>query len=529
LLGLRRNRYVELAVVLAVCAFLFFYGLGSFGFVGADEPRYAQIGAEMLARHDWIVPTLNGTPWLEKPALLYWSEMMSYAVFGVHDWAARLPVALMTTAMVLAIYFFVRRRFSEWALDAAMIAAATVGAIGFGRAASTDMPLTACLTIALLGWLEWFAGRSRNWLLMFYFYCALGMLAKGPVAPFLAGLIILLFAAILKRGKLITGTLWWPGIFLFLAVSLPWYIAVQIKTGDFFRVFILQHNLERFGTNLYQHRQPFWYYIPVVLALLMPWAAMFLAEVVEILRGIRTKLLGNPEALFLALWFLVPVLFFSASVSKLPGYVLPSVPAAALLIVAYLRDKEESGLAAVVAILHGLFCGALFAGVLLAPHFLLRVRPSAAAITWAVGSGALMLVLGAVTLLRRGMHYAHAVTLIPIVLGIAFIIRVASPAIDTTQSARPVAQEIRSFGYPENSPVLLFHVRREIEYGLPFYRHAAAVAYEGGPLRVNPAMIITSAASIPVLAGKLPRGTVLTHMGSFPRQRLEFYLAVSRQ
>ena len=523
---LRRNRYVELVIVLAVCAFLFFYGLGSFGLVGADEPRYAQIGVEMLARHDWIVPTLNGTPWLEKPALLYWSEMASYAVFGVHDWAARVPVALMATAMVLAIYLFVRRRSPAWALDAALITAATAGMIGFGRAASTDAPLTACLTIALLAWFEWFTASAKRWLLIFYLFCALGMLAKGPVAPFLAAVIIIAFAGVLRRGKLILQTLWWPGILLFLAVGLPWYIAVQLKTGDFFRVFILEHNLERFGTNLYQHHQPFWYYAPVMLALVLPWTAIFIAEFVDLWRAARVKLFNQPRIVFLALWFLLPIVFFSLSQSKLPGYVLPSVPPAALLIASYLASRENRRLPASLIIFHAVLCGVLLAGVLLAPHFLLRVHPSAAAIATASISGVLLSVIVAAVLLRRGVHLLHAVTLLPIVLGIAFVVRVAAPTIDATQSVRPVAEKLRSFDYSANSPVLLFQVKREIEFGLPFYRGAGtAIHYDGGPLPITPAIIVVRAGSRSALESSLPKNIVLAHVGSFDPQKLEFYLA----
>src|SRR6185437_8442706 len=100
---------LKLLVVLPVCGFLFFFGLGAFGLVGADEPRYAQIGREMLARHDWIVPTINGQPWLEKPVLLYWREMIAYSIFGVHDWAARIPSAIFAAGLVIVILFFMRR------------------------------------------------------------------------------------------------------------------------------------------------------------------------------------------------------------------------------------------------------------------------------------------------------------------------------------------------------------------------------------------------------------------------------------
>src|SRR5271155_4187557 len=132
------------------CAFLFFYGLGQFGLIGADEPRYAQVAREMLQRHDWITPTLGGQPWLEKPPLYYWQAMLAYGIFGVSDWAARLPSAVDATLMVIAIYLFLKRFRPGFELDGALMTAAAAGVIGFARAASTDMPLAAMFTIALL-------------------------------------------------------------------------------------------------------------------------------------------------------------------------------------------------------------------------------------------------------------------------------------------------------------------------------------------------------------------------------------------
>src|SRR3954451_1066120 len=106
MLNTRSRAAIEVVTVAGFCAFLFLYGLGSFGLVGADEPRYAQIAREMLARHNWVTPVLNGVAWLEKPILYYWGAMISYSVFGVSDWAARVPTAFMTTMMVFAIYAF---------------------------------------------------------------------------------------------------------------------------------------------------------------------------------------------------------------------------------------------------------------------------------------------------------------------------------------------------------------------------------------------------------------------------------------
>src|SRR6202161_3732786 len=138
------NRTPTDALLLAgFCAFLFFYGLNQFGLIGADEPRYAQVAREMLARHDWSPPPLGGQPWLEKPPLYYWQAMLAYSVFGVSDWAARLPSALDATLLVLAVYFFLRRFRPGFELDGALIAASSAGIVGYAHAASMDMALAA--------------------------------------------------------------------------------------------------------------------------------------------------------------------------------------------------------------------------------------------------------------------------------------------------------------------------------------------------------------------------------------------------
>src|SRR5271154_6830300 len=191
-------------LLLACCGFLLFYGLGAFGLLGADEPRYAQVAREMLDRGDWVTPTLNGKPWLEKPPLYYWQAMAAYRVGrgfgsgndGVSEWTARLPGALDAAVMIAAIYFFLRRFRPGSELDGALIGASCAGVIGFAHAAATDMPLAACFSVGLLGWYAWYESRQKIYLAAFYIFMALGTLAKGPVAPALAAVIILLFLAI---------------------------------------------------------------------------------------------------------------------------------------------------------------------------------------------------------------------------------------------------------------------------------------------------------------------------------------------
>src|SRR5215472_4521894 len=292
-----RNKLLllQLVLVLGVCYFFFFFSLGAFGLVGADEPRYAQIAREMFARHDYIVPTLNGQPWLEKPVFAYWKMIAAFRLFGVFDWVARLPAAFHATLLVLSIFFFMRRfRFAS-ELDAAMITASSAGVVAFGRGASTDILISAHFSLAMLSWWTWRQTGRKLWLLAFYVFLGVGALAKGPVAPALAVLVIGAYAIVRRDGRIFVRTLSLPGFLLFFALVLPWYLAVQHQVPQFFRVFFIEHNLERFGTNLYQHSQPFWYYIPVFVLATLPWTVFTLPALVEAGRAALKRLRANSE------------------------------------------------------------------------------------------------------------------------------------------------------------------------------------------------------------------------------------------
>src|SRR5438270_4523874 len=272
-----REKVREMAYLAVFCVFFFFYGLGAFGLMGADEPRYAQVAREMLERHDWVTPTLYEKAWLEKPVLFYWGAMISYWLLGVRDWAARVPSAALATLMVFGLYSFLRRFFRGAELGGAFIAASTVAIFGFARGAETDMSLAACFTLAMLAWLAWHVNGEKKFLAGFYFFLAAATLAKGPVAPLLAGLIIAIFAAAQRELRILTRTLWWPGLLIFVAVAAPWYALVQARNPQFFNEFFLQHNVARFTTNLYRHPHPFWYYLPVLLLGLFPWTVFAVA------------------------------------------------------------------------------------------------------------------------------------------------------------------------------------------------------------------------------------------------------------
>ena len=148
----RRQTLLELIVVVGFCAFLFFYNLGAFGLVGADEPRYAQIAREMVEHHQYVTPILYGQPWLEKPILYYWRAAVLYHFFGVNDMAARLPSATLALLLVVITYFWTRRFRPGAQMDAALMVAASAMMIAYGRAASMDMSLTVPFSVGMLCW-----------------------------------------------------------------------------------------------------------------------------------------------------------------------------------------------------------------------------------------------------------------------------------------------------------------------------------------------------------------------------------------
>lgn len=536
---MNRSRIVipQLLLVLAVCAFFFFFGLGAFGLVGADEPRYAQVAREMLARHDWIVPTLNGHPWLEKPVLLYWLEMLAYSVFGVHGWAARVPSAALATALAVAAFFFMRRFRPGSEMDAAFIMASFAAMIGFGRGASTDMPLTAPFSAAMLAWWAWHETGNRLALAGFYACLAVGALAKGPIAPGLAVLIVAAYSFLRRDGKIFLRSLWLPGFALFFVIVLPWYVAVQLRVPQFFHEFFLRQNLERFSTNLYQHKQPFWYYVPVFLLAVLPWIVFTLPALEDASRaGWRRLRGGAPDgqpdaqedwlALFLWLWLLIPIVFFSISQSKLPGYILPAVPAAALLTALDIHRKQT--VARVKLALHALVCGGVLAAALLAPWSLMRQPVAPAARIMIPILAGVMAVIVLVAVRSSGTGALRFATLVPLVLGLGFLLRGVAPAIDDTQSARPLAAELVHLGVGGREPFAVFNVKREAEYGLNFYLNQPILRYERDGVPAQAHIVIVKAGSAGALQALLGDRKAVS-VATFAPQRLQFFVVSNSQ
>ncbi|NYF79372.1 ArnT family glycosyltransferase [Granulicella arctica] len=534
----------EFAVLFVVTMFLLLYGLvplfggDKLGLVGADEPRYAQIAREMLEAHSaachevhakitphslhladleasyhclvggTVTPVLYGQPWLEKPALYYWRAMSFFKEFGVSDWSARLPSSSGAFFLFLLVFLHLRRFRPGGHLDAALITASCVGMVSFARGASTDMQLAAPFCIGMLGWYAWYETGKKFWLFDLYFFGAAATLAKGPVAPFLALAIIVLFAGLRKEWSVLRRTIWLPGLILYFVMVLPWYIAVQKRNPTFYRSFFLEHNLERFATNRYQHHQPFWYYVAVLLIALMPWTVLSMRALVDAVQVsiAEWKARRNPQRYlghiragdafpeFLVLWTLFPILFFSFSGSKLPGYILPSIPPLTILTGDYLNRIRRTGLPRWLLCAHAGLCALLVFVLVLAPQHM-KYDTLVPPVRWLVIAVVSAAVMGGVVMLiirRGGIAQVRNATLLPIIATLIFLLGFHGKELDLSYSARPLARQIKEQA-PGESVLATLKVRRDIDYGLAFYRNERLVHYnpdgvpEGEHLLVAPA------------------------------------------
>ena len=567
----------EVAVFLLFSVFFIIYGVtpllggDGLGLVGADEPRYAQIAHEMLARFDsahtlkgrlsaCVTPYLYGHPWLEKPALYYWRAMFVFQEFGVHDWSARLPSASFAFIMAALIYLHMRRFRRGGHLDAALITVACAGIIGFARGASTDMQLAAPLSIGLLGWYAWYETGSKFWLFDIYFFTGVATLAKGPVAPFLALLIVMAFAFLRREWSIVRKSFWWPGMLLYFAIVLPWFVAVQHQNPTFFREFFLQHNLERFATNRFRHEQPIWYYVVVVILALMPWTVVAIRALID---GIQTSVAewrlrhsrpekpkpsrpGDAFPEFLVLWAMIPIVFFTFSQSKLPGYILPSLPPITILTGDYLFRMRKNGLNRWILLGHAVVCGIMTMFALLLPWFVShgdKMPPTHAIVAASLASlGAALLVV----IVVHGFGVARLrlatsgilIVLMLFLYGVGPFFGVPAMAstkhvihlLDRAYSARPLAEQLAA-QFPDVKTVAVFRVRRDMEYGLAFYRNHAVVNYDDSGVPSDEHLLVarmygrggkdlhTAAALEEYLDGRQ-----YEELFSWPEQGLEVYL-----
>ncbi len=458
--------------LIALCAGVFFYGLGNLPFIGPDEPRYAQVAREMFISGDWVTTRLGGINWFEKPALTYWLSAAGYWLFGENEFGARFFIAVFATLGVLLVFWFGKRvRSARFGFLSAAVLATCGMWPGFARVATFDLPLSVAMTLALAGFFIWEQyeepkGKNRFWFLM-CFALGMGVLAKGLVGIVLPSAVIVLYSLLTRRLKILfKPKLLLIGSMIFLATAATWYAPVIAKHGrEFINEFFIGHHFQRYLSNKYKHPQPFYFFLLVALAGSFPWMFYLLASAWQSIRNWR-ETLADRLRLFLWLWVIVTIGFFSFSGSKLPGYILPIFPAVALLVGLELEKWWQPIVEQQVKILSALtvaFIAVIGVAAIFVSQGELGVAASRA---WVMGG-----VTVGVTLVYLAVWFWQGGQIATMILPFSLIVMIVAathlifPALGNRESLRPLAQDAVFMAQPGEK--LVFFVNED--HGINFY------------------------------------------------------------
>jgi 4-amino-4-deoxy-L-arabinose transferase-like glycosyltransferase len=491
-------------LLLVATALVYFYGLGRAPFFGADEPRYAEVAREMYARGDLVTPTLDGRTWFEKPALGYWAQMAGFALFGVNERAARLGSALAGWLTVLLVGWMCGRtekraraelngesgdedetltgRSDAWSarglqLACAGVMASSAGLIAFTRAVNFDILLTATITLSLACFFvaetETDARKARLLLAGFYAGAGCALLAKGLVGVVIPFGVAGFYQVLRWRLPRAWSSMLW-GVPLMLLVAASWYAPVSYANGRaFFDEFIIKHHFARFVSNKYHHPGPFYYYLIALPALALPWTPLLAAALKDLwserrARGEESNAttetdIADADALrrlrlFALAWIAVPVIFFSASQSKLPGYVLPALPGAAVLagceLWRYARGARRTwavrATGCVMVVSAAAICYATRTETITMACALLVASPLALAGAWVV--------------LMHGSRQKIACVVVGATLLTVMLAGCAQDGITRRESVRELMRLASVRGYADAPVVNLYDVERSSEY-----------------------------------------------------------------
>ncbi len=499
------------AVAATVAGVCLLSGLDSIGLVGPDEPRYAEVAREMVVSEDWVTPRLWGQPWFEKPVLYYWGAASAMRVFGPAEFAARLPSALAALIALAALVWAALRQYDpRTALCVALTFPACVGVIGFARAAGPDMLFAAGLAVAMMTAADvatrpgenvespgGAAAACHKAERLIGRRIALGVslgvatLAKGPAALLLAGGSVLLWAAATRR--------WRPALFLlhpwaitaWAATSLPWYVVCARRNPEFLRVFLYEHNLLRYLTPEYRHEQPVWFFLPVALIGILPWTAWLAGVARDAWQAWKQRRWPASTSFFYACWALWPLLFFSFSSSKLPGYILVIVAPLAMVIARSVAGRAAAADAWTTRI------GVLVGITVVLLSLLVAVLVYAADLEFGLHSGISVALAIAITVAslcvavlagkRRVIAAGIAAALV-----IGCLVGVLSwdvlGKVDAHYSPREAAKGVG--GEPARENVYVYRVHRAWKYGLEFYQKKALQEWDEGV--AMPAWVFTT-------------------------------------
>lgn len=535
----------------AVGAIAFLWNLGSIGLVDETEPLFAEAARQMTVTGDWITPYFNQATRFDKPPLIYWLIAIGYKLIGVNEWAVRLPSALSASALCCLGFYTLRHfgfsiynnnsqtsssytlpsltnNFQRWL--AAFIGSALIAlnpeTIAWGRIGVSDMLLTSCMCSALLAFFIGYATTEEGtqsafaqkfflspWYLAFYVLVALAILAKGPVGIVLPVLIIgsfLLYVgnfwSVVREMRPLIGSV------IVLAIALPWFILVTLANGQvYIETFFGYHNIERFTSVVNRHWAPWYFYFIVVAIGFAPWS-IYLPLASASLKPWKRSLWQNlPRSnhlgLFALFWFVTIFVFFTIAVTKLPSYVLPLMPAAALLVALLFSShfsvkygivnkecKNSLLLSASGWVNVGLF-SALAVGLFFSYRWVGKIKdPTMPNLTETIRNsglptvGGLILALAAISisviLVQRKAHWLWGVNLVAFVVFFIFAIQPAAFLMDSQRQMplRELAQTVVQVKQPGEElimigfekPSLVFYTQKPVKY---FRQSRLAIAY----------------------------------------------------
>ncbi|MDP9109946.1 MAG: glycosyltransferase family 39 protein [Pseudomonadota bacterium] len=332
---------------------IWFYALGARALVPTDEGRYAEMAREMVATGDWITTRLNGIKYFEKPPLQVWMTAASFELFGLGEWQARLWTGLCGLLGVVAVGFTGRRVFGGQAGNyAAAVLASSILWDGLAHVNTLDMGLSAMMAVSLCALLiaqsgETKAPSRRNWMLVCWAGMALAVLSKGLIGIVLPGAVLTLYILATRDWKLIGRLQLGLGLLLFFVITAPWFILVSLKNPEFAHFFFIHEHFQRFTSKIHHRAGPLYYFVPILLLGMVPW----LGALAQSFRPDSANLPNGPDRrpfrpkLLLLVWSGFIFVFFSVSSSKLPSYILPILPAIALLLGDYLTRASARVLA----------------------------------------------------------------------------------------------------------------------------------------------------------------------------------------
>lgn len=460
-----------LAILTLLFAVVWFGSLDYRKLIRPDEGRYAEIAREMAASGDWVTPRLNGLIYLEKPPLQYWTTAAAFRAFGEHDWVARIWPATTGFLGILLAVFTGTRLFGR---QAGILAGLALGTSLFyfviGHLNTLDMGLCFFLELALCSFLlskhaSAPSRAGRNWMALAWAAMAFAVLSKGLIALLIPAGTLIVYSMLTRDTTPWRGLRLLPGFALLLILAAPWHILAQLRTPEFADFYFLHEHLTRFLTTEHRRVQPWWYYGPLLLAAAMPWS---LIAIHALIAGWKQADRSGPTLRLLIVWCAFTVAFFSASGSKLPSYILPVLPALAMLVGHFLtRIPMRTLRLHLVAV--ALLAAASLVLTQAAPAYIASPE-SLAAFTryrgWLVASSALWLAASLAALRLISGNPGRAVVAVACgATGFALMAMLGHETLSDSHSAWRLARELRQ-QIPAQAPVF---VVREFDHTLPYY------------------------------------------------------------